>query len=138
MQKELCNLTDSQWLGLSQELQQQLNTVSGFVGVHARIHAVCVYCQQECSPAQLTQSISQVLGLQNLLEQSDLVELLQGFSQAEWSTPEQENSTAENQDSCGNIDQYVPYFCGTLREGASDILESIINYSCSGDSYQQG
>lgn len=39
MQDELCNLTDSQWLGLSQELQQQqISSVSALCGVHTYVH----------------------------------------------------------------------------------------------------
>lgn len=90
----------------------------------------------------MAQSVSQVLGLQHLLEQSDVVQLFEGFSEAQWNIQEQETDDTGNHEgssACDNdIDQYIPYFCGTLRKNASSVLKSIFDHSCNGDSYRQG
>lgn len=83
---------------------------------------------------EVAQSVSQVLVLQHLLEQNNVVELFEGFSEAQWNIQEQENNGTENQEGSSacdiDIDQYIPYFCGTLRKSASSVLKSIFNHSC--------
>lgn len=95
---------------------------------------------QDCSPMQVAQSVSEVLGLQHLLEQSSLVEFIQGFSEAEWTVQDSAyNDTEEENGDCQNdVDKYVPFFCGSLRKKASGALKAIFDRSCSGDSYRQG
>ena len=89
----------------------------------------------------MSQSIYQVLGLQQLLEQSDLVELFKGFSEAEWTVHEPSNNTDDQEatSSCQtNVDNIIPYFCGSSREKASGALNSFLQVSCEGDTYKQG
>lgn len=89
---------------------------------------------------EVAQGVSQVLGLQQLLGQSDLIQLLAGFSEAEWNVEESDQSDPDtSSDPCvSDIDQYIPYFCGSLRKKASNVLHTILNRSCNGDDYQKG
>lgn len=89
---------------------------------------------------EVARSVSLVLGLQHLLEQSSIVELFEGFSEAEWNGQEQaETESPEETSACQNdVDKYIPYFCGSLRQRASNVLKGIIDRSCEGDSYQRG
>jgi hypothetical protein len=92
---------------------------------------------------EVVQSVSQVLGLQRLLEQSDVVELFEGFSQSQWDLPDQDGNDTGSQDGgngCNSdvFDQYIPYFCGTLRKNTGDLLKSILDHNCNGDSYRRG
>ena len=80
-----------------------------------------------------------MLGLQHLWEQSDLVELFSGLSEAEWSIQDPLDATDSEDEECPNpADQLIPYFCGDLRENATDSLKSFFRQSCNGDSYRQG
>ena len=81
-----------------------------------------------------------MLGLQHLLEQSDLVEIFNGFSEAEWSSQDPLDATeSEEDEECPNpADQLVHYFCGDFRENATNVLTSFFTKSCNGDTYRQG
>lgn len=88
---------------------------------------------------EVAQGFSEVLRLQQLLGQGGLVELLDGFSEAEWNVQASDTNTPEGSTACKtDIDQYIPYFCGTLRKRASSVLHAIIDRSCNGDSYRKG
>lgn len=91
---------------------------------------------------EVAQSVSQILSLQHLLEQTDVVELFEGFSETEWGEEEQtsENNTKSQQESDCQVDlnQYVSFFCGSSRKTISRVLKSILERSCNGDSYKRG
>ena len=85
----------------------------------------------------MTQSVSEVLNLQRLLSGSDVMDLIDAFSEAEWEVNENDNS--QEGDGCeDSLDSYIPYFCGSLRNTTSKALKAILKRSCYGDSYQQG
>lgn len=71
------------------------------------------------------------------------MELFNGFSEAEWKVHEPNNKynvdDQEDTSNCqSNIDNYIPYFCGSLREKASGALNYFLQVSCEGDTYKQG
>ncbi len=88
---------------------------------------------------EVAQSVSEVLNLQRLLSQTDVMELIDAFSEAQWEDSGQDTPEQEQDGGCENsLDGYIHYFCGSLRNTTSDALKGILKRSCYGDSYQQG
>lgn len=84
---------------------------------------------------EVAQSVSQALALQELIEQTDVVDMFEDFSNTEWTEGDNGAEDAECEDS---LDNYIPYFCGSVRSKPNEILKSILKRSCYGDTYKQG
>lgn len=86
----------------------------------------------------MLRSVSQILGLQHLLQQSDIVELFEGFLDVE-PEPQEPAPAGGSKGGCEHaLDSYFGYFCGSLRNEPSGGLRRILDRSCYGDSYQHG
>lgn len=51
---------------------------------------VSVLVVKDCSPVEVAQSVSEVLNLQRLLSGTDVMELIDAFSEAEWEGEEED------------------------------------------------
>ena len=73
--------------------------------------------------------------MQQLIEEDDVVELFEGFSEAEWITgnrSEDSEGYFQSNDCQNSAESYVRYFCGSSRVKASPIFELLLDKSCQG------
>ena len=91
---------------------------------------------QGCSTVEVVQSVSEVLNLQQLIEQNDVIQMFGAFSDIE---PSSGQGGGDGNSDCEHaLDKYIHHFCGDLREEPSSALRGILSRSCYGDSYQKG
>ena len=91
---------------------------------------------------EATKGISEVFKLQSLLAQTNMMEIFDALSEAEWVEEDiKANGIQDSSDSgsCkSDLDSSVRYFCGTLRKKTNKYVKAILKEHCPEESYKQG
>ena len=102
----------------------------------------CACVHQDCDPQEFAASVSDVLAVQQLLDQNDLSVLLQGFSSLDLGGDEEDVCDHDNDtiaDECKDKgEDYVQFFCGDTQSKFSSLVGFLLQRSSEGDSYRQG
>ena len=78
-----------------------------------------------------------MLALQQLLRETDVMNLFNGLDEVEDYGSESDQDLAAN-DCSTETEKYVQYFCGSSRKVASPVFQLVLKRGCSGDAYKQG
>ena len=105
----------------------------------------CACVHQDCDPQKFAASVSDMLAVQQLLEQNNLLELLQGFSFLDLGRDKEDmcdqdnNTIMEDAEKCKDKgEDYVQFFCGDTQSKFSSLVGFLLKRSSKRDSYRQG